>query len=117
LPVPVAPGSRQRRFRDERGISHRRLAGARAFDSGVVLLTYQPALEGPSSEYAQTFAWTDEQIASWEASRDAGRVLASVLFTDIVDSTGRAAALGDRQWRQLNDRHDRVERAEVDRFH
>ena len=117
LLFPVVLGSGKRLFRDERGISHLRLVGARTFDSGVVLLTYQPALEGPSSEYAQTFAWTDEQIASWEASRDADRVLASVLFTDIVDSTGRAAALGDRQWRQLIDRHDRVARAEVDRFH
>jgi len=117
LLFPVVLGSGKRLFRDERDISHLRLVGARTFDSGVVLLTYQPALEGPSSEYAQTFAWTDEQIASWEASRDADRVLASVLFTDIVDSTGRAAALGDRQWRQLIDRHDRVARAEVDRFH
>src|SRR6185295_15185960 len=45
------------------------------------------------------------------------RVLASILFTDVVDSTGRAAALGDRRWRQLIDRHDRVARAEIDRFH
>ena len=44
-------------------------------------------------------------------------MLASVLFTDIVDSTGRAAALGDRRWRQLIGRHDRVARAEVGRFH
>ena len=114
---PVVLGSGTRLFRDERDISHLSLVGARTYSSGVVLLTYEPANEGPSSEYAETFAWTDEQIASWEASRDADRVLASVLFTDIVDSTGRAAALGDRRWRQLIDRHDRVARAEVDRFH
>ncbi|TMK33615.1 MAG: hypothetical protein E6G58_13245 [Actinobacteria bacterium] len=113
---PVVLGSGTRLFRDERDISHLSLVGARTYSSGVVLLTYEPANEGPSSEYAETFAWTDEQIASWEASRDADRVLASVLFTDIVDSTGRAAALGDRRWRQLIDRHDRVARAEVDRF-
>lgn len=44
------------------------------------------------------------------------RVLATVLFTDIVDSTERAAALGDRRWRELLDRHDRAARTEVERF-
>ncbi len=114
---PVVLGSGKRLFRDERDISHLRLVGSRTFDSGVVLLTYEPSTEGPSSEYVESFAWTDEQIASWEAAQDADRVLASVLFTDVVDSTGRAAALGDRRWRRLIDRHDRVARAEVDRFH
>ncbi|HTZ87783.1 MAG TPA: adenylate/guanylate cyclase domain-containing protein [Solirubrobacteraceae bacterium] len=36
------------------------------------------------------------------------RVLATVLFTDIVDSTRRAAALGDGAWRELLDRHDTI---------
>ena len=43
------------------------------------------------------------------------RVLATVLFTDIVGSTERAAALGDRAWRPLLERHDAVVREEVDR--
>jgi class 3 adenylate cyclase len=34
------------------------------------------------------------------------RVLATVLFTDIVDSTRKAAELGDTRWRELLDRHD-----------
>jgi class 3 adenylate cyclase len=38
----------------------------------------------------------------------ADRVLATVLFTDIVGSTERAAALGDRDWKSLLDRHDEV---------
>jgi pimeloyl-ACP methyl ester carboxylesterase len=41
------------------------------------------------------------------------RVLATVLFTDIVDSTARAAALGDRAWRQVLDRHDTISRSTV----
>jgi class 3 adenylate cyclase len=41
------------------------------------------------------------------------RVLATVLFTDIVDSTARAAALGDSAWRQVLDRHDRISRSTV----
>ncbi len=41
------------------------------------------------------------------------RVLATVLFTDIVDSTARAAALGDRTWREVLDRHDTISRSTV----
>ena len=43
------------------------------------------------------------------------RVLATVLFTDIVDSTHRAAALGDQKWRQLLDAHDRLAKQTVER--
>lgn len=44
------------------------------------------------------------------------RVLATVMFTDIVSSTERAATLGDRPWRELLDAHDRVVRNELERF-
>jgi len=44
------------------------------------------------------------------------RVLATVMFTDIVSSTERATTLGDRPWRELLDAHDRVVRKELDRF-
>jgi class 3 adenylate cyclase/pimeloyl-ACP methyl ester carboxylesterase len=43
------------------------------------------------------------------------RVLATVLFTDIVGSTARAAALGDRRWRDLLEQHDRLVRRELER--
>ncbi len=43
------------------------------------------------------------------------RVLATVLFTDIVGSTERAAALGDRAWRELLDTHHAIARRELDR--
>lgn len=39
---------------------------------------------------------------------ESDRVLATVLFTDIVGSTSRAASLGDRRWRGLLDSHDRL---------
>ena len=42
------------------------------------------------------------------ASPDLERVLATVLFTDIVDSTQCAAQMGDENWRKLLDQHDRV---------
>jgi len=44
------------------------------------------------------------------------RVLATVMFTDIVDSTTRAAELGDRQWCALLDRHDEAVRQQFARF-
>ena len=47
---------------------------------------------------------------------DADRVLATVLFTDIVGSTERAAALGDRAWARLLEQHHEVVRRELGRF-
>jgi class 3 adenylate cyclase len=44
------------------------------------------------------------------------RVLATVLFTDIVDSTRRAAEMGDRDWRALLDAHDAIVRSQLARF-
>jgi len=47
---------------------------------------------------------------------DSERALATVLFTDIVASTGHAAELGDRRWRELLERHHRVVGDELARF-
>jgi class 3 adenylate cyclase len=44
------------------------------------------------------------------------RVLTTVLFTDIVESTSRAAELGDRRWRELLDAHHAVMRAQLARY-
>ena len=44
------------------------------------------------------------------------RVLATVLFTDIVDSTPRAVELGDARWRELLEQHDELAATEVARF-
>ena len=44
------------------------------------------------------------------------RVLATVLFTDIVDSTRKAAEIGDRDWHALLDAHDAVVRSQLARF-
>ena len=44
------------------------------------------------------------------------RVLVTMLFTDIVASTERAAEMGDRGWRDLLDSHNAVMQAEIDRF-
>jgi len=59
---------------------------------------------------------TEEFLTGYRAESELDRVLATVLFTDIVDSTKRAAALGDRMWRALLDRHDEIVRQQLSRF-
>ena len=44
------------------------------------------------------------------------RMLATVLFTDIVGSTDRASELGDQSWRRLLDSHDEIVRRQIERF-
>jgi class 3 adenylate cyclase len=44
------------------------------------------------------------------------RVLATVLFTDLVSSTPRVATMGDRRWRNVLAAHDALVRSELDRF-
>jgi class 3 adenylate cyclase len=39
------------------------------------------------------------------------------MFTDIVDSTAHAAALGDRGWREIRERHDHIVRSQLACFH
>jgi class 3 adenylate cyclase len=52
---------------------------------------------------------------AWAAA-ETDRVLATVLFTDIVGSTARAAALGDSRWRELLEEHHRLVRSQLTRF-
>jgi class 3 adenylate cyclase/alpha-beta hydrolase superfamily lysophospholipase len=49
------------------------------------------------------------------ASDELERVLATVLFTDIVDSTRSAAAMGDQKWRQMLDSHDQLAQQTVEK--
>lgn len=66
--------------------------------------------------------WRDsfQEIAAFLTGQKADvagdRVLATVLFTDVVDSTRRAAEMGDRDWHALLDAHDAVVRAQLNRF-
>jgi class 3 adenylate cyclase len=56
-----------------------------------------------------------ELVPRTEAPPSAERVLTTVMFTDIVGSTQRAAELGDARWRDLLARHDELVRAELER--
>jgi class 3 adenylate cyclase/pimeloyl-ACP methyl ester carboxylesterase len=55
-----------------------------------------------------------EGIREEQASFD--RVLATVLFTDIVDSTATATTMGDAKWRRLIEEHDRIAKGLIGRF-
>lgn len=118
LLFPVILGSGKRLFRDEADLRYLRLLSISTTSSGVVILNYERAGADPptAQDAAAAYFWTDDQRLSLRAAEETDRVLATVVFSDIVDSTGRAAALGDREWRRMLDRHDTAARAEVERW-
>jgi pimeloyl-ACP methyl ester carboxylesterase len=58
----------------------------------------------------------EEFLTGVRRGPDPDRVLATILFTDIIDSTQRASELGDRGWRDLLEQHHTVVRAELRRY-
>ena len=77
-------------------------------------------VELPGDDHAFALGDTEPLLAEIEEfltgvrpEAEPDRVLATILFTDIVGSTERAARLGDRAWRDLLDRHDAAVRAEL----
>jgi class 3 adenylate cyclase len=80
------------------------------FDAPSSPYWYPPAADAILRE-------TDAFIAALHADEAVlDRVLATVLFTDIVDSTAQAAAMGDRGWRATRERHDALVRSQLGRF-
>jgi class 3 adenylate cyclase len=59
---------------------------------------------------------TEQFLTGHRHQQPSDRVLATVLFTDIVDSTRQAAELGDRRWRELLERHDEITREEIGQY-
>ena len=66
--------------------------------------------------WRESFQEIAEFITGHQAEVTDDRVLATVLFTDIVDSTRLASELGDSNWRALLDAHDAVVRSQLARF-
>ncbi len=58
----------------------------------------------------------EEFLTGSRSARDPDRILATVLFTDIVESTRLAAELGDRRWRDVLAAHDDVVAREIERY-
>jgi class 3 adenylate cyclase/pimeloyl-ACP methyl ester carboxylesterase len=57
----------------------------------------------------------EEFLTGTRHAPEPDRLLATVMFTDIVDSTRRAAELGDRGWRELVEHHDQLIRRQLER--
>ena len=80
-------------------------------------------VELPGSDHVMVDADVDPVVAEVQEfltgvrpPADIDRILATVLFTDIVGSTERAATLGDRRWRDLLQGHHEIVRRELQRF-
>ena len=58
----------------------------------------------------------EQFLTGMRASPALDRTLATVLMTDIVDSTGCAARLGDHRWLELRAAHDRLAREPIARY-
>ncbi|HET7666664.1 MAG TPA: adenylate/guanylate cyclase domain-containing protein, partial [Mycobacterium sp.] len=58
----------------------------------------------------------EEFVTGARIGSETERVLTTIVFTDIVGSTERAAALGDDRWHALLDNHDNVVRHQLERF-
>jgi pimeloyl-ACP methyl ester carboxylesterase len=100
--VPVEAGrytaqQLRARFVELPGVGHLALGGTRADRIQIEL------------ERFLTEVW---ETGGWEEA-EPERMLATVLFTDIVDSTTKAIELGDRQWRELLERHNALVRREL----
>ena len=80
-------------------------------------MSYQGATPTTSwNRGARRFRRSPEFLTGHQAEVADDRLLATVLFTDIVDSTRRAAEMGDRDWHALLDAHDAVVRSQLARF-
>ena len=112
--VPTAVMYRERAVYDEEGLNH--LASHIPGATAIVL----PA----DADYPPWLGDTDAALAALEGflssvrheEADLDRVLATVLFTDIVDSTATAAVMGDAKWRDVVAEHDSLARAIVGRY-
>ena len=108
-------------------VQHRLTDGRVPVESGRAMAAAIPGarlIEYPSGDHAFWTGDTEALLGDIEefvtGERNAGgeeleRVLATVLFTDIVESTSSAVELGDKRWRSLLDRHDGLARQMVDR--
>jgi class 3 adenylate cyclase len=86
------------------------VAGARYVELPGADTLYWVGETGPMLDEIEEF------ITGVRGGADAERVLTTIVFTDIVGSTERAATLGDDRWHALLDNHDNIVRHELERF-
>ncbi len=85
-------------------------------DAKYVELPGRNIFHGVEPGWRASFQEVAEFLTGEQTDVADDRVLATVLFTDIVDSTRRAAEIGDRNWHALLDAHDAVVRSQLARF-
>jgi len=95
-------------------VEHSRYLGEHIADARYVELEGSDSLFSVGDSEA-ILGEIEEFLTGTRHAPEPDRVLATVLFTDICDSTKRAAELGDSAWRSLLGRHDDLVRAEVTR--
>lgn len=106
-------------------VLHRRDDRMISIENGRYLAEHLPNARFVELEGADHFFWTgdpdsvlaeiEEFFVGTRSAGEADRVLATILFTDVVDSTRHASELGDAKWRTLLDEHDAIVGAEVER--
>ena len=107
-------------------VLHRTSVSLISLEHGRYLADHIPGaklIELPGSDMALPWERTDialdqveEFLARLHRAPVPTRVMATVLFTDIVSSTQRASRLGDRRWRELLEVHDELARRLVEEF-
>ena len=108
-------------------VLHRLNDGEESVEGGRYIAAHIPGARLVELDGGDHFPWVGDELSiireveqflsstrEEEAALD--RVLATVLFTDIVGSTARAAELGDRRWQDLLARHDSTVRALLGRY-
>lgn len=109
--VPTLVIERESFSADEQRYITERIPGARS--ERVPGIDFTPVLGDPEP----TFAVVEEFLASVRHEQaELDRVLATVMFTDIVDSTVKAVELGDRRWKELLERHHAYVRSLLARY-
>lgn len=95
-------------------VAHGELAAALIPDARLVILDGEDHMPWYGNQDEVLDLIEEFLTGSPPSQRPAERVLATVLFTDIVGSTEQASTLGDKGWRELLDRHDQVSRSVVE---
>jgi class 3 adenylate cyclase len=104
-----------RRFNEWIRVGHGRYLGEHI--PGAKYVEIEGADAPPFTENADVVLEEIEEFLTGERhDRLTQRVLATIVFTDIVKSTEQASDLGDQKWRELLDRHDALVRRQLARF-